>query len=235
MNRRPLIAANWKMHPAPAGFDAEDSSYRSLKDIDVIVFPSFLDIRRCTDAALVTGAQWGHPDKNGAHTGDISMEMLKEAGATHVLCGHSERRRNYGETDAIIATQVKAALAQGLQPIVCVGETEDERKAGSEQIVVRRQLENMPSGILVAYEPVWAIGTGHVAEASDAQTMHAFIRSILPDGESVRILYGGSMNEENAHGLLSQGDIDGGLVGGASLHPDTFHMIVEAAQSVKKN
>ncbi len=235
MDRRLLIAANWKMHPAPKGFDAKDSAYRSMKDVDVIVFPGFLDLRRCVDAGLVTGAQWGHAETNGAHTGDVSMEMIKEAGATHVLCGHSERRRNYGETDALIRSQVEAALAQGLQPILCVGETEEERKAGKEKSVIERQLKGMPAGIIVAYEPVWAIGTGHVAEAGDAQAMHAFIRSLVPDGNSARILYGGSMTGANAKDLLSQPDIDGGLVGGASLKPDDFANIVAAAQGVKKN
>ena len=235
MTRRLLIAANWKMHPAPAGCDAKNAPYRSTKNADVVVFPSFLDIRQCVDAGLVTGAQWGHPETNGAHTGDVSMEMLAAAGVTYVLCGHSERRRNYGETDAMIRAQVQTALAQGLQPILCVGETEDERKAAKEKKVIERQLKDMPTGIIVAYEPVWAIGTGHTAKASDAQAMHAFIRTLVRHGDTTQILYGGSMTAETARDLLSQPDIDGGLVGGASLKPDDFRKIVAAAQSAKKN
>lgn len=230
MTRRSLIAANWKMHPAPAGFDAKDSPYRATARADVVVFPSFLDIRHCISAGLVTGAQWGHSETNGAHTGDISMEMLKAAGATYVLCGHSERRQNYGETDAQVLAQVKAALAHDLQPIVCVGETDAERKAGTEKEVVKRQLHGLPGGITVAYEPVWAIGSGKTATATDAQEMHAFIRSLLADGATARILYGGSMTAATAAELLVQPDIDGGLVGGASLKPEEFGKIVAAAR-----
>lgn len=231
--RRLLIAANWKMNPTPAGFDAPNSPYRAQKMIDVVVFPSFLELQQCVDAKLMTGAQYGHPEEQGAHTGDIGMRMIAETGATFVLCGHSERRREHGETDQMVLAQAKAALGAGLHPIVCVGETQQERDSGQAKSVVERQLQGLPSGVTIAYEPVWAIGTGKNATADEAQEMHAFIRSLLPakDRNATRILYGGSMNAQNAEELLRCPDIDGGLVGGASLKPADFGRIVEIAIS----
>jgi triosephosphate isomerase (TIM) len=229
MTLRPLLAANWKMHPAPAGFDKADSAYQPHPKIDVVVFPTFLDLQACVDAELMTGAQCGHAEKDGAHTGDVSMAMIAETGAAYVLCGHSERRAFHGETDAMVRAQATAAIKAGLQPIVCVGETEEERKAGKQEEVVSRQLTDMPSGIIVAYEPVWAIGTGKTASPEDAQQMHAFIRGLLPHGAKTRILYGGSMTAETCEALLGQPDIDGGLVGGASLKPKEFAAMVACA------
>ncbi len=232
MGRKFLIAANWKMNSAPAGFDAADSPYKSESAVDVIVLPSFLDIPRCNDAKLVTGGQYGRPEPSGAFTGDISISQLKSAGCRYVLCGHSERRRYHAETDAQVMEQAIAALEAGIHPIVCVGETEEERKSGKEKTTVKRQLKGLPSTITIAYEPVWAIGTGKTATPKDAQDMHAFIRSLLPKDqqESTRILYGGSMNAANAEELLKQEDIDGGLIGGASLKPADFRSIVETAE-----
>jgi triosephosphate isomerase len=231
MPKRFLIAANWKMNPAPAGFDAPDSPYRPQKDVDVLVFPTFLDLEECLHAGLKGGGQWGDPKPNGAATGDVSMKMLKDLGCTHVLCGHSERRKYHGESDAFVGEQAKAALALGMTPAVCIGETLEERKSGKEKDVVARQVAAIPADVtIIAYEPVWAIGTGETATPDQAEDMHAFIRTFLKD-RNVRILYGGSMNEKNAKELLSQLDVDGGLIGGASLKPDAFRAIVEAARS----
>ncbi len=233
MDRKFLIAANWKMNPPPAGFDAANSPYRAESAIDVVVFPSSVDLSHCIDAQLIVGGQTGRPEPSGAFTGDISITQLKKMGCRYVLCGHSERRKNHGETDEYVAQQAIAALEVGLHPIVCVGETEEERKKEKQNDVVKKQMKDLPSGVTIAYEPVWAIGTGKTATPKDAQQMHAFIRSLLPKDEraSVRILYGGSMNAANAEDLLKQEDIDGGLIGGAALKLEEFRGIVEVAES----
>lgn len=230
--KRLLMAANWKMNPPPAGFDALDSPYRSESCMDVIVLPTFVDLCICTKAKLIVGAQCGRPEASGAFTGDVSMTQLKILGCRYVLCGHSERRRYHGETDAFVAEQATAALEAGLHPIVCVGETAEERKDGKHKEIVKRQIKELPYGVTIAYEPVWAIGTGKTSTPKDAQDMHAFIRSLLAKDQrdSTRILYGGSMNGKNCEELLKQEDIDGGLIGGASLHPEEFRTIVEAAR-----
>jgi triosephosphate isomerase len=227
--RRFLIAANWKMNPPPDGWDAKDSPFRSQEKIDVVVFPTFLDIPRCLAAGLRVGAQYGHPDAKGSHTGDVSMTMLKTLGITHILCGHSERRRSHAETDEMVAAQAKAALALGLIPIVCIGETEQERQSGNMKEVIQRQLALIPSGVIIAYEPVWAIGNGKSATPAQTQEMHMFIRALLQSQDQQPILYGGSMNPQNAKELLSQPDINGGLIGAASLKPQDFAKVVETA------
>lgn len=236
MPRRPLIAANWKMNNAPAEAFADDNPFMEKADVDVIVFPTFLDIATCLEHRLVTGGQYGHSEEHGAHTGDVSMAMLAAGGCKYVLCGHSERRAHHGETDEDIAAQVIAALEHKLHPIVCIGETEEERKAGKEKEVIIKQMKLLPmeSDLTIAYEPVWAIGTGKTATPEQAQEMHAFIRAQLPDDkkEGTRILYGGSMKPDNAEDLLKQEDIDGGLIGGASLDADAFGEIVEIAEKL---
>jgi triosephosphate isomerase len=228
-----LIAANWKMNPAPAGALEHTSPYHPRTDMDVVVFPSFLDIPACCHSEIITGGQCGHPEQEGAHTGDVSMAMLAQAGCRYVLCGHSERRADHNESDTDIGEQVIAALEAGLHPVVCVGETQAERKKGKEQEVVQKQINVLPmeSDLTIAYEPVWAIGTGETATPEQAQEMHAFIRSLLPQDrqEKTRILYGGSMKPANAEELLSQPDIDGGLIGGAALDPAQFGQIIEIA------
>ncbi|MDD5026737.1 MAG: triose-phosphate isomerase [Candidatus Peribacteraceae bacterium] len=233
-DRKYLIAANWKMNPAPQGALAKDSPYRTLSSVDVWVFPTYLDLQPCIEAGLITGAQLGSSAANGAHTGDVSMTMLTELKCRSVLCGHSERRHGRHETNEEVIAQTIAALEAGLHPIVCVGETAKQREAGEEKEVVKKQLEGLPveSRILIAYEPVWAIGTGKTATPAQAQEMHASIRSLLPKDvrDSTRILYGGSVKPDNAEELLRQKDIDGALVGGASLKPDEFQKIVSAAQ-----
>ncbi|MBI1813285.1 triose-phosphate isomerase [Candidatus Peregrinibacteria bacterium] len=247
---RCLIAANWKMFPPPEGWDAMDSPYRATNEVDVMVFSPFVYLKTCVAAGLRTGAQCGHPEPTGAHTGCVSMAMIASTGCEAVLCGHSERRRDQGETDEFVAAQAKAALTLGLFPIVCIGETASERSSGKAHEVIERQLRiiidhlgpspfaNRKSQIAIAYEPVWAISGGDLtkpaAKASDAQEMHAFIRSLLPESvrDDMRILYGGSMKADNAKELLSQPDIDGGLVGGASLKPEEFRAIVKFAEQM---
>ncbi len=240
MLRKKLIAANWKMNNAPTGFDAKDSSYRTKSDVDVVIFPTFLDIEKCTKAELIVGAQYGRPEEKGAFTGDESMKQIKTSGCTYVLCGHSERRIHHSESDAFVAEQVIAAIDCGLIPILCIGETADEREMGQAKEVVKRQLETVllatshqlqARNLVIAYEPVWAIGTGKTATPTDAEEMHAYIRSLLSEElqNDMRIIYGGSMKPENAKDLLSQKNIDGGLVGAASLDPVAFGKIVNSA------
>ena len=235
LSRTYLIAANWKMNPTPEGALSDSSSYRKQENIDVLVFPTFLDIHACKEAGIPLGGQFGNPESSGAFTGDISMNMLKEAGCTHVLCGHSERRQYHGETDEYVAQQARTALSLGMHPVICIGETETERDTGEAESVVSRQMSVLPleENITLAYEPIWAIGTGNTATPELAQEMHALIRSLLPDSrkETTRILYGGSMKPENAKELLSQLDIDGGLIGGASLKPDAFQEMITIAKS----
>lgn len=237
MSRTFLIAANWKMNSAPEGAFKTDSSYTTHANVDVVVFPTFLDLHHCVEAKILTGPQFGHTEEHGAHTGDVSFKMCKDLGCIYALCGHSDRRAEHGESSEEVATQVIAALEVGLHPVVCVGETLEEKQAGKTEEIVSSMLKPLPleSDITIAYEPVWAISRGDpntpAATAEDAQAMHALIRSLLPDDkkEVTRILYGGSMKPENAEELLSQPDIDGGLVGGASLKPDAFAEIVSIA------
>ena len=260
--RKKLIAANWKMCPAPVALGAPVQgkpsmealkAYRGTPEVDAIVFPTFLDIPKVLKAGLIVGAQYGHPEESGAHTGDVSMKMVKDAGCTHVLCGHSERRKDHGETNTFVAAQVLSALKNDLHPILCIGETWEEKKAGHSKKVVQEQLDivlralpSHDSPLTIAYEPVWAISGGDAtkpaASAAEAEEMHAFIRELLKASRhaepfdklrtgfvEARILYGGSMKPENAEELLRQPNIDGGLVGGASLDPVKFQKIVETA------
>jgi triosephosphate isomerase len=197
-----------------------------------------------SQSAVGVAAQNMCAEPSGAFTGEISATMLLDSGATWVILGHSERRQLFGETDASVTRKVTAALEADLRPIVCVGETLAEREAGATLAVVERQvrafaseLAKQPGAGVIAYEPVWAIGTGKVASASDAQAVHAFIRSLLVAvseelAESTRILYGGSVKGDNARGLLAQDDIDGALVGGASLDTASFSAILSAAQEL---
>lgn len=237
MTKRFFIGANWKMNAAPAGaFDA-GSPYQKNKACDVVVFPAASDLKECVKAGLITGGQAARAEEKGAFTGDISMAMLKAAGATHVLCGHSERRKHHGETDLMIAAQVQAALAAGLTAVLCIGETAEEQAAGETNDVLRNQLSIItvqasnlkPQNFVVAYEPVWAIGTGKTPTPADAENIHAFIRSLLPD-QSIRIIYGGSVTGDNAKSFFDQKNIDGALVGGASLKKEEFAKIVGAAR-----
>lgn len=231
--RKKLIAANWKMNQAPAGWQEKNSPYRPHSIIDIVVFPSFLDIWNCLQRGILIGGQCGRAEPGGAFTGDVSMKMLKEIGCTYVLCGHSERRQYHHETDEDIAKQATAAFEAGLIPVICIGENLTEREAGDEKDVVTQQMQtlSLDGEFIIAYEPVWAIGTGKNATAAQAQEMHALIRSLLPSHlqSTTRILYGGSVKADNCKEILEQADVDGGLVGGASLQSEAFRAIVETA------
>lgn len=250
--RRPLIAGNWKMNAGGqdgcALAEAVAKATREAAEVDVVVAPpatALAAVAHVLDEAksrAQIAAQNMHAEPSGAYTGELSSGMLKESGAAWVILGHSERRQLFGETDDDVARKVAAASAAGLRPIACVGETLDEREAGSTHAVVERQvravldeLAKQPGFGVIAYEPVWAIGTGRVAKPEDAQEVHAMIRGLLAKAseelaEGTRILYGGSVKADNAEGLLAQADIDGALVGGASLDAAGFGKIVEAAQ-----
>jgi triosephosphate isomerase len=239
-----LIAGNWKMNGLTAQAAAIAGPLRGAGDLAcaLLVCPPFTQIaavaRILDGSAVAIGGQDCHPAPQGAHTGDISAPMLRDLGATWVILGHSERRQNHGETDALVHAKVQAATAAGLTPIVCVGETEDQRQAGGETEVVGWQLAGSlpkPFTGVIAYEPVWAIGTGKTATEQDVMNMHVFIREELvrqfgEAGRAIRILYGGSVNAGNAARLLSVPEVGGALVGGASLKPDDFLAIARAAR-----
>jgi triosephosphate isomerase (TIM) len=232
MNRRKLIAGNWKMHGSIAALAEFDAIAAEAPDgVDVAICPPFTLIERACGRGVAIGAQDCHGETHGAHTGCVSAAMLAEAGATYCIVGHSERRADQGETDVMVRAKAEAALAAGLMPIVCVGETLAERDAGDAEAVVRTQLAgSLPAardGLVVAYEPVWAIGTGRVPLRGDIAAMHAAIRDMAGDG--VRILYGGSVKASNATEILHTANVDGALVGGASLTAADFVPIILAA------
>lgn len=255
MIRRKLIAGNWKMNKTAADGVALIKDITAevgrLGSVDIVVCPPFTALESAAKVlegqAVKLGAQNMHPEKNGAYTGEVSAEMLRALFVSHVILGHSERRTYFGESDAFINKKVAAALAAQLKPILCVGETLAEREAGQTLAVVQKQTEGGLQGVtaeqmanvVIAYEPVWAIGTGKVATTAQAQEVHAFIRDLLtklygaPVAQKVRILYGGSMKPSNAPELLAQKDIDGGLIGGASLEAKSFVDLVKAAEAVK--
>jgi triosephosphate isomerase (TIM) len=247
--RRPLIAANWKMNGLKAdgvalaqAVAAQAKSAGAALPGEVLVSPPATLIDAVSAALagspVLLGGQDCHAQQNGAFTGDISAAMLKDLGASHVILGHSERRTLHGETDADVAAKVAAALKTGLVAIVCVGETEAQRDAGDTLAVIVRQIDcSIPAdtdaaGIVVAYEPVWAIGTGRTPTLDEIVEVHKAIRTRLaarlPGGEGVRILYGGSVKPANAAEVLALADVDGALVGGASLKADDFFAIVRA-------
>jgi len=239
---RKLIAGNWKMFGTLAMAGAWANAVRGAAiPVDALVCPPAPLVSLMAHALLgstvAVGGQDCHAADEGAHTGDVSAPMLRDAGATHVIVGHSERRADHGETDAGVRAKAVAAARAGLLPIVCVGETEAERDAGAAQEVVGRQLTgSLPDGFagVVAYEPVWAIGTGRTPTAADVAAMHAFIRQTLEQrfgshGAGLRVLYGGSVKPANAAELLAVPNVDGALVGGASLKADDFLAICRAS------
>jgi triosephosphate isomerase len=247
--RRPLIAGNWKMNGlkadalALAKGVADGVKQAGWTDREVLVCPPATLVAAIADATrgsgLLVGGQDCHAKASGAHTGETSAEMLRDAGASHVIVGHSERRTDCGETDAIVRAKAEAAWRAGLLPIVCIGETLTEREAGKTLAVLETQLKgSVPAGataatLVVAYEPVWAIGTGKTPTTPEVAAVHAHIRAVLgglvPDAAGVRLLYGGSVKGSNAGQLLAAGDVDGALVGGASLKADEFLAIAKAA------
>ncbi len=246
--RRPLVAGNWKMNGLRASLaelEAIIAGAPAPADrVDLLVCPPATLVRGFAEIAagspVAIGGQDCHPDPSGAHTGDVSAEMLADAGATAVIVGHSERRVDHGETDALVRAKAAAAFRAGLVAIVCVGESFDERQAGRALEVVARQIEGSvpdgadPARLVVAYEPVWAIGTGLTPTVADVAEVHGAIRGLLgakvgEAARAVRILYGGSVKPGNAAELLSAGDVDGALVGGASLKAADFLAIARAA------
>ena len=246
MAMQPFIVGNWKMNGARAMLSearAIDRGAARYPGVRVGIAPPFTLINAMAEAmqAAQVGAQDCHAEASGAFTGDVSAPMLADAGAQFVIVGHSERRAMHGESDAAVMAKAEAALAAGLEVIVCVGETEAERDAGQAEAIVTGQLAgSQPQGddaaarVTVAYEPVWAIGTGRVPLVEDVAAMHGAIRAKLDDiygesGAAVRILYGGSVNAKNAAELLAVDDVGGALVGGASLTAESFLAIVLAA------
>ena len=217
-----LIVGNWKMFrgPDPA----------ALAGLDAVVCPPFTRLRDCAEAGLTTYAQNVHWDKEGAYTGEISAPLLLELGVVGSLVGHSERRQYFGESDETVGLRARSALAAGLRVVACVGETIEERHGGETEAVLRRQLSVLEPhpDLVLAYEPVWAIGTGHTATPETAQETHAFIKSLL----DAPVLYGGSVKPDNAAGLFAQPDVDGALVGGASLEVESFKAICETAAGI---
>jgi len=226
-----IVAGNWKMFSGPdPGALAERLA--GLDRVDAIVCPPYTEFAACVDAGLTTFAQNVHWEPEGAYTGEISAPMLVASGVRGALVGHSERRQYFGETDSAVARRAHAALEAGLGVIACVGETAEERDSGDTNIVISVQVAAIreecgaPDRLVLAYEPVWAIGTGRTATPELAQEVHAFIKSLLDRP----VLYGGSVKPENAAELLAQPDVDGALVGGASLEIDSFVAICEAAE-----
>lgn len=247
---RHLIAGNWKMNGMAASLREALLVAQGAKEaegrVDVMLCPPATLIERMRQqvlgSPLLIGGQDCHAEASGAHTGDISAEMLNDAGVGAVIVGHSERRTDHGETDAIVRAKAEAARRAGLTAIICIGETEAERDAGETLDVLSRQLSgSVPDGesgdVVIAYEPVWAIGTGRTPSEGDIEAAHAHIRGRLTArfggaGDTVRILYGGSMKPDNAAAILAIANVNGGLVGGASLKAADFLAIVAAASAV---
>ncbi len=246
--RTPIVAGNWKMHGSREFARAFVQALAPRLDagVEVLLFPpqvllgTVAETCAAEGGAIGVGAQTVHVEPEGAFTGETSAELARDAGASWTLVGHSERRQHFGEDDAAVAVRVAAAVRAGLAPVLCVGETLAERRAGEAEAVVLRQLDavleraDAPlAGGAVAYEPVWAIGTGETATPAQAQAMHAVIRERLAAAglDGLRVLYGGSVKADNAAELFAAPDIDGGLVGGASLDADSFAAIVAAARA----
>jgi triosephosphate isomerase (TIM) len=253
VSRTPFIAANWKMHMTIAEAEAYIAALlpavSSAEGVDVAICPPFTALQAMVDSArgsrVQVYAQNMHEADSGAFTGEVSAPMLVEIDVQGVVLGHSERRELFAETDRALQQKVPAALAAGLLPMLCVGETEEERERGDTERKLRHQvqegLEKVPderlTDVVIAYEPIWAIGTGRVATPEQAQDAIAFVRALVEDrdkaaGSAVRILYGGSLKPDNAPELLGLPDVDGALVGGASLAPASFAAIVEVARGL---
>lgn len=244
----PLIAGNWKMNGLTHSLDELAELARLLttgaapRAVVVVCPPATLlaaVAAQGASAGILAGGQDCHPEASGAHTGDISASMLADAGAQFVIVGHSERRQLHGETDDVVRSKAEAAIGAGLKPIICIGETEAQRDAGDAEHVVSHQLAAaLPDAagqheVVVAYEPIWAIGTGRTPELDDIAAMHKSIRTCLMErfgerGETIRILYGGSLKPQNAREILNVENVNGGLVGGASLLAKDFYTIISA-------
>jgi triosephosphate isomerase len=248
--RKLIIAGNWKMNKTVSEAEAFIASLlpriSSVQDVDLAICPSYLALQAMIDSTrgsrVQVYAQNMHQAAEGAFTGEVSAPMLVEVGVQGVILGHSERREMFGETDRALQLKVPAALAAGLVPILCVGETEEEREAGDTERKLRHQVQeglarvdtSQLGDVVIAYEPIWAIGTGRVASPDQAEEAIAFIRALVADrsreqAEHTRVLYGGSVKADNCDAVLCQPDIDGALVGGSSLDPASFAAIVDSA------
>ena len=247
--RTPIIAGNWKMNKTiseAVSFASElKDRVAGVKNVDIVICPPFTALAKIADALsgsnIKVGAQNVCWEEKGAFTGEVSVAMLLEAGCTYVILGHSERRAMFGDTNETVSKKLKAALKNGLLPIVCVGETLEQREKGVTQDVIKGHVHGSLAGlsgeemkkVIIAYEPVWAIGTGKTATRQQAQEVHLYIRNLLSGmcgkevSDGVCILYGGSVKPENIKDLMAEQDIDGGLVGGASLKPDSFEKLVK--------
>jgi triosephosphate isomerase len=247
--RRPLIAGNWKMYKTQS--EATETAKQLIRyvgavtDIDMMIAPTFIALTAVfaaiKNSPVALGAQNLYWEDEGAYTGEISAPMLKSAGCQYCIIGHSERRQYFGETDETVNKKIKAAIKAGLQPVFCVGETEKEREAGQTLSILDKQIKKGLEGLvseqldplIIAYEPVWAIGTGKTATDDQAQEVHRFIRSLVKNNfgqalsDSIRILYGGSVKPDNIASLMAMPDIDGALVGGASLSAESFSQIIK--------
>jgi triosephosphate isomerase (TIM) len=251
--RKKILAANWKMNlthvEAESYVEAFLHEVGEVNDVDIVIIPSFTSIPTLAQASgkapfIRLGAQNLHWERNGAFTGEISATMLRALFVKYVIIGHSERRTLFGETDEMVQKKVHTALEAGLRPIMCVGESLAERESDSVQKVLGRQVEeglkdvsaDHLSEMVLAYEPVWAIGTGRTASPAQAEEVHAFLRSLLAElfdqsaADKIRILYGGSVKPENTEDLMREPNIDGALIGGASLDPHSFARIIRATE-----
>lgn len=251
-----LISGNWKMNCGP---EATKTLLGRIKDelssipdqVEVLVCPPMISLTTAEAeisdfSGISLGAQNVHSEDNGAFTGEVSTSMLNEIGCEYVIIGHSERRQYFGETDKTVNAKVVKSLKDNLKPIICVGESLEQRKGGEHQLMVKKQVQAALTGVddsdaenvVIAYEPIWAIGTGETATPDQAQEMHEMIRGVLSGifteslSEEIRILYGGSMKPYNAEELLEQPDVDGGLIGGASLKADSFCEIIDIADEL---
>jgi len=259
--RKFIIAGNWKMN-----FDVTESidfvkdlasklASVEVNNTDIVIAPTYtalypvnLSLKNEKNDTISIGSQNIFWEKSGAYTGEISADMLKSAGVTYTIIGHSERRQYFGETNTTINKRIKTSIENSLKPIFCIGETLEERESGNENIIVSKQVkegllnftEEDLENLVIAYEPVWAIGTGKTATPEQAEEMHKFIRSLISEmysidfAEKLRIQYGGSLNLKNANDLLSKPNIDGGLIGGASLKSVDFSEIIKIASQIKK-
>lgn len=245
--RRTLVVGNWKMHGSLKRVDELLEGIKALAGLDAVVCPPYLYIEKClvqlAGTSIAVGAQNVSAYEQGAYTGEIAATMLKDLGCEYAIIGHSERRSLFAETDAVVVEKFIAARRAGLKPIVCVGESLDLRQAGKANKFVAGQLRALIDGVgiealadsVIAYEPIWAIGTGETATAEQAQDMHANLRAVIAESDltvasAVQILYGGSVNAANAAALFAKEDIDGALVGGASLSAEDFGVIGRASQ-----
>jgi triosephosphate isomerase len=230
-----LIAGNWKMFKGPAETREFFAAFEPPDGVDVVLCPPFVSLAAALESGQRIYAQNVHWEPQGAYTGEVAAEMLSELGVDGAIVGHSERRQYFDETDETVARRARTALDAGLGVIACVGETLEQRESGDTELVLKIQVEALAfavgerAGFAIAYEPVWAIGTGKTATPEQAAEAHAFVKSIV----DVPVLYGGSVKPDNAEELLTQGDVDGALVGGASLDPDSFASICRIAATIR--